>query len=88
LLGAAFLRGVAYDVIQHAHKPVLLVRLEVKSGEGLECVQAARCDFSEHILFPTDFSENADHAFTYVEKLVAAGAKREDAWANAHMERP
>ena len=39
-------------------------------------MQAARCDFSEHILFPTDFSENAKHAFTYVEQLVAAGAKR------------
>jgi len=76
LAGEASLGGVAYDVIHHARKPVLLVRLEVKPGDGQECVQAAPCDFSEHILFPTDFSETADHAFTYVEQLVANGAKR------------
>jgi nucleotide-binding universal stress UspA family protein len=28
------------------------------------------------VLFPTDFSENADHAFAYVEKLAAEGARR------------
>jgi nucleotide-binding universal stress UspA family protein len=76
LVAEAFLGGVAYDVICHARKPVLLVRIHVKPEEGQVCVQAAHCDFSEHVLFPTDFSENADHAFTYVEKLVADGTKR------------
>lgn len=76
MTGEAFLGGVAYDVIHHARKPVLLVRLTVAPGGGHECVRADRCDFGEHVLFPTDFSETADHAFTYVATLVAAGARR------------
>jgi nucleotide-binding universal stress UspA family protein len=76
MTGEAFLGGVAYDVIHHACKPVLLVRLKVTPAGGHECVRADRCDFGEHVLFPTDFSETADLAFTYVQALVADGAKR------------
>jgi nucleotide-binding universal stress UspA family protein len=28
------------------------------------------------VLFPTDFSDNAEHAFSYVEKIAECGAKR------------
>lgn len=76
MAGEAFLGGVAYAVIHHARTPVLLVRLKIKPGVGHECVRADRCDFGEHVLFPTDFSETADQAFTYVATLVASGAKR------------
>jgi nucleotide-binding universal stress UspA family protein len=76
MVGEALLGGIASAVIHSARKPVLLVPLEMKPGEGEVCVQATRCDFSEHVLFPTDFSENADHAFTYVEKLATDGARR------------
>ena len=76
MVGEAFLGGVAYDVIHHACRPVLLVRLKVTPSGGHECVRVDRCDFGEHVLFPTDFSETADQAFTYVATLVAAGAKR------------
>jgi nucleotide-binding universal stress UspA family protein len=71
----ALIGGVAYDVINNARKPVLVVRLEKKQEGANVCIQAARCDFSGHILFPTDFSENADHAFAFLEKLVSDGAK-------------
>jgi nucleotide-binding universal stress UspA family protein len=71
----AILGGVAYDVIHNARKPVLVVRLEKKEEEGTVCIQASRCNFSGHVLFPTDFSENADFAFTYLDKLVSSGAK-------------
>lgn len=76
MVGEAVLGGVAYEIIHSARKPVLLVPVEKKHGEGDDCIQATRCNFSDHILFPTDFSENADHAFTYVEKLAADGARR------------
>jgi nucleotide-binding universal stress UspA family protein len=76
MVGEGLLGGVAYEVIRSARKPVLLVRLKMKQGAGNVCIEANRCDFSEHVLFPTDFSENADHAFTYVEKLVTDGAQR------------
>ena len=34
------------------------------------------CDLQGSVLFPTDFSENADVAFTWVEQLVEYGARR------------
>jgi len=70
-----FFGGIAHDVIYCADKPVLVVRLQKRQREGTVCVQATRCDFSEHVLFPTDFSENADYAFTCVKELAADGAK-------------
>ena len=76
MLGAALLGGIAYEVIHSARKPVLLVPIKVKQVDGDVGIQAARCDFSEHVLFPTDFSENADHAFTYVVSLATDGARR------------
>lgn len=75
LVGDAILGGVASDVIHHARRPVLAIRVEAKPEGGDQCVQAARCDLRGHVLFPTDFSSNADLAFTYVEKLVSDGAR-------------
>jgi nucleotide-binding universal stress UspA family protein len=34
------------------------------------------CNRVEHILFPTDCSENAKKAFEFVKKMVACGAKK------------
>ncbi|HPU84763.1 MAG TPA: universal stress protein [Candidatus Latescibacteria bacterium] len=71
----ALLGGVASAVLNQARKPVLVIRVEPVPGDANGCLRAARCDFSGHILYPTDFSENADLAFTYVEKLAAEGAR-------------
>lgn len=76
LVGEALLGGLANDIIHNAHKPVLLVRLAVTIKESQECIQAVRCDFGEQVLFPTDFSENAENAFVYLRDLVTAGARR------------
>lgn len=76
MLGEALLGGVAYAVIHSARKPVLLMPLEMKVGGDSAGVQPDRCDFSEHVLLPTDFSENADLAFTFVEKLAGDGVRR------------
>ena len=76
LAGAMLLGSVASSVIQNARKPVLLLRLEVKDGVDVQCLPTCQCDFREHILFPTDFSDNAKQALVYVEKLVRDGAKR------------
>ena len=76
MIGEALLGGVASAVIHSARKPVLIMRVGQKMGTGNVCILPDRCDFTGHVLFPTDFSENADHAFTYVEKMVASGARR------------
>ncbi len=70
------LGGVAAAVIQSATKPVLLLRLEpTGEGDSARCAPTT-CNLREHVLFPTDFSDNADQAFAYVEKLATSGAKR------------
>ena len=76
MVGEALLGGVASAVIHSARKPVFLVPLGMNQDAGDVHLRRTGCDFSEHVLFPTDFSENADHAFSYVEKLAADGARR------------
>ena len=67
-------------MIQHALKPIILLKLEVSNtGEGEEntCKINSPCsEFLSSILYPTDFSENSDEAFPYVEKLVENKAKK------------
>ena len=75
MVSEMLLGGVAFDVIHHACKPLLIVRLEKKEADGNARFQASRCDFSGHVLFPTDFSANADEAFAFLEKLVSNGVK-------------
>jgi len=76
LVGEAILGGVAYAVIHSARKPVLVVPIKTKEIKGKKIEEFAQCDFTKHILFPTDFSENANQAFGYLEKLVASEAKQ------------
>jgi len=68
--------GLAYGVIHNARKPVLVVPIELMEGEGDDYVRATRCNFLGHVLYPTDFSENAAAAFTYLENIVTQGAER------------
>lgn len=76
LVAEKVLGGVAYGVIEKAEKPVLVVPIEKKPGEGNACKPVARRAFSDHVLFATDFSEMADYAFSYVEQMVAHGARK------------
>jgi len=76
LVGTDLLGGVASAVIHHAITPVLVLPVRVRESDGEFLIRAGRSDFSEHILFCTDFSENAKHAFTYLQQMVADRAKR------------
>jgi len=69
LLDDAFVGGVASEVIHHAEKPVLVMKAKTSDGQcELLCEEML-----SHILHPTDFSDNAERAFSYVEKLVESG---------------
>lgn len=74
------LGSVASEIIQYALKPIILIKLKViNKGEGEEnvCKVNSPCsEFLSSILYPTDFSENSDEAFPYVEKLVENKAKK------------
>ena len=71
------LGGVAAGVINSARLPVLVVRVKLTKVDGsVVCEMQEECDFLGHVLFVTDFSENAHHAFTHVAALAAQGARR------------
>lgn len=74
LIGALFLDGVANNVINNSTIPVLLIREPDNSNELGNIPQ--KCDLNNHILFPTDFSENADIAFEYVKNMVQKGVPK------------
>lgn len=70
------LGGVASEIIHNARQPVLLVRLEIATIQDQQrCVPVCQ-DLFGHLLFPTDFSDNAEHAFLVLKEFVARGAKR------------
>jgi len=62
MIGEVFSGGVAFEAIHNASKPVLFVPNMTKGY-----------DITGHVLFPTDFSANADLAFGYVKTMVAHG---------------
>jgi nucleotide-binding universal stress UspA family protein len=70
------LGGVATDVIHLSDVPVLVVRLRIheENGEVRCCV--ASTDILSHVLYATDFSDNAERAFKYVEEFARAGCKK------------
>ena len=72
LIDDAFVGGVSCDVIQHAEKPVLVMKAHTHNGQ---CETVCE-DILTHIIHPTDFSDNAERAFAYVEKLVESGCKK------------
>jgi nucleotide-binding universal stress UspA family protein len=76
VLSEALLGGVASEVLHGATRPVLVMRLERDQASGEVCALPAGCDLAAHVLFPTDFSSNAYLAFTVVEQMAAAGARR------------
>jgi len=69
------LGSVATEVIHQSRHPVLVARLKINdTGDQIRCEQIC-ADFYRHILFITDFSETAEHAFDYVEKIVQSGGR-------------
>ncbi len=75
-VSAALLGGVAFDVVQSATKPVLVVRLKIVLEDECKSCKVACEDMTHHILYVTDFSKTAERAFAYLERLVESGAKR------------
>ena len=76
LASEIFLGGTATEVLHQATKPVLIVRLKVDEDTGQAVCAGEGCDLMRHVLYTTDFSDHALHAFAYVSKLVECGARR------------
>jgi nucleotide-binding universal stress UspA family protein len=69
LVGEKLLGGVASDIIHFATFPVLVLHLPQEFSKTRDRGDY-ECDCLHHVLFPTDFSDNAEHAFSYVKKLA------------------
>lgn len=74
--GEIHLGGVASEIIHNIRKPILLVRLKITIAQDRRQCEAICLNMLDHVLFPTDFSDNADHAFKTVQELAGHGAKR------------
>jgi nucleotide-binding universal stress UspA family protein len=60
----------AHAILEHAVVPILLVRVQLTEENGGKRCRAICEDMFRHILFPTDFSDNAEHALLYLEHIV------------------
>ena len=69
------LGSVASEVTHNAQFPVLLVRLKITAARDRDRCETVYGNTMEHILYPTDFSDNAERAFTYVKDLAQSGAR-------------
>lgn len=67
--------GVTSEVLHSHEKPLLLIRTKVSEVNGEKCVETSCADFKGRILYATDFSDTAQRAFNYVEKIVEDGCK-------------
>jgi len=69
------LGSISGSVINSALSPVLIFHLRLGDDKQPMCA-GNNCDLLEHVLYCTDFSDNAEHAFGYVEQIVRSGAQK------------
>lgn len=76
LANEVFLGGTAAELLHQTQFPILMIRVKTDERTGQAVVAGKGRDFRRHVLYATDFSEHAEHAFGYVSTLVASGARR------------
>jgi nucleotide-binding universal stress UspA family protein len=65
------LGSVAHSLLENAVFPILLVRLEITEADDRSRPRPVCQDLFQHSLHPTDFSDVAEPAFQYLEKVVS-----------------
>jgi nucleotide-binding universal stress UspA family protein len=70
------LGSVATEVLHQSRHPVFVAQLKIDETKDQIHCEMLCADFHRHVLFATDFSDSAEHAFDYVEKIVESGGKR------------
>lgn len=69
------LGSVALEIVHNAELPVFVAQLKIDQAVQQRCEMICT-DFHRHVIFPTDFSDNAERAFNYLEEIVRTGGKR------------
>lgn len=67
------LGSCAHALIHHATLPTLVIRMRMIDQDAPGRCEGLCMDLSKRILFPTDFSDNAERAFAYVGKMAETG---------------
>ena len=70
------LGSVSSAVLHHTVYPTLLLKIKVDEEKEKGTCRLHCTEMLGHILFPTDFSETAERALGYVERLAQRGASR------------
>lgn len=72
LIREKFLGGMEYKIVHHSKIPILVVRISKSYDEDL---LIEKCQITDHVLFPTDFSKNSRIAFSLILEMVKSGVK-------------
>jgi len=70
------LGSTASELLHNLQLPLLLLRIQILEENGGARCRAACEELFRNILFPTDFSDNAAHAFLYLEHIVREARSR------------
>ncbi len=68
--------SMANSIMMNTTKPLLLLRPGLEKGSEQKPCEEQACDYLKNILYTTDFSDDAEHAFEYVKKIAECGAER------------
>jgi nucleotide-binding universal stress UspA family protein len=71
-----FMGGTATEILHNMTKPVLVIPIRSDEETGQLVCSPGKCNFLDHVIFPTDFSNHARFAFESVKRAVEEGAKR------------
>ncbi|MHB8087376.1 MAG: universal stress protein [Anaerolineaceae bacterium] len=70
------LGGTASEVLHSFTRPLLLERTRIVKKGTETCVEPSCSDYLKNVLYVTDFSDTAQRAFNYIEKMVEDGCKQ------------
>jgi nucleotide-binding universal stress UspA family protein len=70
------LGGVADALVKSVTKPILVIHMRIKDEGDRTICEEVSCDPGKHVLFPTDFSDVAQRALSYVQQIVQSGCRR------------
>ena len=75
--GELYFSTLANDLMHAVSKPLMIMRprrTDISGKDGRVVIDG--CEVAQHLLYPTDFSENADIAFTKVLEMAPGNAKK------------
>jgi nucleotide-binding universal stress UspA family protein len=64
------------ELLQRSSLPILIMRVQVEGSPDKPQCYCTKRDLLDHVLYATDFSDNAELAFEPVKRSIESGAKR------------